>query len=160
MRKKQYATDIVFIVSLFCVFAILALFVVLLGANVYRGISAGMTQNSSARTSVAYVTEKIRQGDAAGGVSVEEVFGGDALVIAADTGESRYETWIYASGGELKEITVAAGSTFAADAGQPVMEIGSIGFAQDGGLITIDAVDASGNEWSSAVAVMSEAGRG
>lgn len=152
MKRKQHAIDIVFILSLFCVFAVLALFVVVLGANVYRNLSGGMEENGGVRTSVAYLTEKVRQGDLAAGVELAEVDGSDALVFPLGTENGEYETWIYVNGGMLREITVAAGEAFDPPAGQPIMELESMELrAGDGGLLSIDVRDASGKEWRSAV---------
>ena len=54
MDRKQHTIDIVFALSLFCVFAVLSLFVVVMGANVYRGISSEMTAGYHMRSSLVY----------------------------------------------------------------------------------------------------------
>ena len=56
MDRKQHTIDIVFALSLFCVFAVLSLFVVVMGANVYRGISSEMTAGYHMRSSLVYMT--------------------------------------------------------------------------------------------------------
>lgn len=156
MEKKQHVTDIVFILSLFCVFAVMALFVVVLGANVYQGISADMAANYNARTSIAYLGEKVRQNDVAGGVDLREVDGGDALVLVQQVEGREYETWIYVSDGMLREVTVAAGTQVHAGDGQEIMELNTLVLGrEDGNLIGMEATDADGNVFKSAVSYRS-----
>ena len=63
MKRSRHATDLIFVLSLFCLFTVLSLFVVIQGADVYQGISREMSANYSARGTVAYLTEKVRQND-------------------------------------------------------------------------------------------------
>lgn len=152
MKKKQHVTDIIFILSLFCAFAVMALFVVVLGANVYKGISADMTANYNARTSVAYLSEKVRQNDVAGGVGVRTLGENNALVLVQDVEGATYETWIYVADGVLREVTVAAGTQVQTGDGQEIMELERLAFHRDNGsLIGIEAIDTDGNVFESAV---------
>lgn len=156
MNGKQHITDIIFMLSLFCVFAVLALFVVVLGADVYKGISADMDQNDRARTSVAYLTEKMRQNDVPGGVAVDRMGGGDALVLKKNVGGKRYETWIFAADGSLRELTVAEGTQPTAEAGQEILDAASLKvIREEGNLFKITVEDSSGNEFEGAVALKS-----
>jgi len=151
MDKKQHTIDIIFVLSLFCAFAVLALFVVVLGANVYKGISADMTRNFDARTSVAYLSEKIRQNDVQGGISVENVNGADALVLRREADGKTYETWVYVQDGWLSEVTVAQGTDVAQVGGEPVMELSSMEISQNGKLFSIGVEDTSGNRYTGTV---------
>ncbi len=160
MQKDQHIIDIIFILSLFCVFAVLALFVVVLGANVYKGISNVMTENYAVRTSLSYITEKIRQGDAHGEITVEQLGGGDALVITQDiTNEgtlqtAEYETWIYVDNGNLMELVVNAGDEVQPGGGQPIMELKELRVEDmDGRLFKMTAVDAEGGTYESMVSL-------
>lgn len=151
MDKKQHTIDIIFVLSLFCAFAVLALFVVVLGANVYKGISADMTRNFDARTSVAYLSEKIRQNDVQGGISVENVNGADALVLRREADGKTYETWVYVQDGWLSEVTVAQGTDVAQVGGEPVMELASMEISRNGKLFSIGVEDMSGNRYTGTV---------
>ncbi len=156
MKKKQHVTDIIFILSLFCAFAVTALFVVVLGANVYKGISADMTTNYNARTSVVYVSEKVRQNDMAGDIGVRALGDSDALVLVQDVRGAKYETWIYAADGALREVTVASGTQVRAGDGQEIMELDQLVLRQENeSLIGIVATDTNGNVFESAVSYRS-----
>ena len=61
VKRSRHATDLIFVLSLFCLFTVLSLFVVIQGADVYQGISREMSANYSARGTVAYLTEKVRR---------------------------------------------------------------------------------------------------
>ena len=151
-RGQQHATDIVFVLSLFCVFAVLVLFVVVFGANVYQGIAKDMDENYNTRTSVAYLSEKMRQNDVRGSVEIREVGNSDALVLIQKVNENSYETWIYVQGGKLWEVTVAAGKEVAPGDGQEIMDLSGLQLTEvSENLIRIDATDTEGNTFGSAV---------
>lgn len=148
MNRKQHAIDIIFVLSLFCVFAVLALFVVVLGANVYKGISVDMTKNYDTRTSVAYLSEKIRQNDMQGGISIGTVDGADALVLKQEADGQTYETWVYVKDGWLSEVTIASGTDITQVAGEHVMELAYMDISMDGKLFDISVEDMSGNRYT------------
>lgn len=151
MDRKQHAIDIIFVLSLFCVFAVLALLVVVLGANVYKGISEDMTKNFDARTSVAYLSEKIRQNDVMGGISVRDANGTDALVLSREAEGKIYETWVYVQDGWLREVTVSAGTDAMNMGAERVMELANMEIEQDDGLFDIEVEDVSGNRYTGAI---------
>ena len=106
MKRSRHATDLIFVLSLFCLFTVLSLFVVIQGADVYQGISREMSANYSARGTVAYLTEKVRQNDRENGVAVKEIGGEPALVFSEEIGGEVYETWSYLYGGSLREMCI------------------------------------------------------
>ena len=73
-----------FILALFAVFMISALFIVLFGARIYKKVVADADTNYNARTSIAYISEKIRQHDSEDGVSVAHIVEVIALESARD----------------------------------------------------------------------------
>ena len=150
MDRKQHTIDIVFALSLFCVFAVLSLFVVVMGANVYRGISSEMTAGYHMRSSLVYMTEKVRQAGGADGFSTAEVDGGDALVLPSSANGKDYETWIFVSGDKLMDAAY----------GQPIMELSGLRLSREGDLLRIGVTDTLGNEFESAVCQRAAAQRG
>ena len=159
MKPKQHITDIIFMLSLFCVFAVLALLVVVLGANVYQKISGGMEENYQARSSVTYLTEKIRQNDVQNGISVQEVAGEDALVLTRTVQERTYETWIYFYENSLYEVTVLAGSAVSPGNGQAVTSLSGLHISREGSrIIEITATDLHGRSFHSSVSLQSGSG--
>ena len=102
--QKGHVVDFLFTLALFCVFAASALMVVVIGANVYRQTVRGMDSNYDSRTSLTYLTEKVRQNDAANAVTIRSVGDSPALVLSQQAGERIYETWIYVYDGYLREL--------------------------------------------------------
>ena len=63
MNQKQdkHIVDVLFVIGLFCIFALSSFFLISIGANIYRKTVAHMDENFNTRTSLSYVVEKIRQ---------------------------------------------------------------------------------------------------
>lgn len=91
-RNRTHVTDILFTLSLFCLFTACAFLVVLTGIQVYRTTVSDMEDNYSSKTALSYVTEKIRQHDFAGGVSVVSLKGENALVLKDQADGETYLT--------------------------------------------------------------------
>ena len=156
MKNRSNIIDMLFVLSLFCVFAVTALLVVILGANVYKGISANMEDNYSARVSVSYITEKVRQNDTSDGVEIRETEGGPALVLKQSADGYDYETWIYAQDGHLKEATIEAGQDLSGLYGENIMEVSGLRFEMlSSGLIRVTVADKDNNQYESMVHIKS-----
>lgn len=147
MKRNTHIVDIIFILSLFCIFTASALLVVLMGADVYQGITKDMDHNYSSRSSISYVTEKIRQHDSKGQVFVGKLEGEPALILTQNYNNEVYETWIYRDGNHLKEIMVAAGTTVNPGDGQELMEVSDFQLEAADQSIRIAAAD-EGGKWS------------
>ncbi len=105
-QTGRHTVDIIFILALFGAFIVSALLIVVLGARVYQTTVNQSGQNFASRTALAYVTEKIRQHDEDGSVSIAEVEGQPVLRLAQSYGNTSYYTYLYYDDGYLKEITV------------------------------------------------------
>lgn len=122
-KRDSHIIDIVFSLALFCVFAATALLVVLIGAKVYKSTSASMTESFGTRTSLTYMATKIRQNDNAGAVFLTELDGVPALAIEQEIEGDYYRTYIYHSGGELREIFTMKESAVNISDGQAIMDV-------------------------------------
>ncbi|MCL2033956.1 MAG: DUF4860 domain-containing protein [Oscillospiraceae bacterium] len=122
-KPNSHMVDIIFTLALFCVFAASALLVVLIGANVYQNTTASMSDNFDTRTSITYISTKIRQNDALDSVYMTEFSGVPALVLREEIGGDLYNTWIYHYDGELREIFAADDAQVSPENGQTVMSV-------------------------------------
>ena len=122
-QKQRHIVDILFVLALFCIFALSALMLVLIGSNVYRKTVANMDDNYNTRTSLAYVTEKIHQFDETDAIEIGTLGDRDALILKTNTESSQYYTYIYMNDGYLKELFVSADSDLAPEAGQNILPI-------------------------------------
>ena len=122
-QKQRHIVDILFVLVLFCVFALSALMLVLIGSNVYRKTVRNMDDNYNTRTSLAYVTEKIHQFDETDAIEIGTLDSQNALILKTNTENQQYYTYIYMYNGYLKELFVSADSHLAPDAGQNILPI-------------------------------------
>ena len=69
-QEKHFIVDILFVLALFGVFAVSALSLVTIGADVYQHTVEDMSVNYDSRTAVSYIMEKVRQSDTADSISL------------------------------------------------------------------------------------------
>lgn len=128
--KHRHMIDILFVLSLFCVFAASSVLLIIFGADVYKKTIRQMDSNYTARNSIAYITEKIRQSDTSD--SVQLVFQEDTQVLLLTTviDGITYATSLYEYDGYLYELFSRTDIELPLDAGQPVMELQELFFSQ------------------------------
>ncbi|MCR5106835.1 MAG: DUF4860 domain-containing protein [Lachnospiraceae bacterium] len=104
-KREKSIVDLLFILTLFAVFMLCSMFIVLFGAKIYKKVVSDSEINYSARTTQAYITEKIRQHDSTGGVDV--IYEGEKPVLRLyeNYDGAIYYTYLYEDDGYLKEIT-------------------------------------------------------
>ena len=103
---NRHMVDILFTLSLFCVFAASAFIVVYIGADVYRSTVDNMNIGFNRGTALNFVSTKIRQHDESGNIRIDTLDGKTALVLEQPIGDNIFETWIYHYNGALKELFV------------------------------------------------------
>lgn len=148
-QHSGHLVDILFTLALFCVFAVCALMVVVMGADVYSKSVDDMQQNFDARTSLSYISTKLRQGDSASyATAVQQMADGtQALVLEQNIDGVGYRTWIYSYDGQLREIFTLAELLPAPDEGQPIMELPSLTIQQHPtGLLELTTQDTTGQQ--------------
>ena len=121
--ERKHMVDILFVLTLFFVFALSALTLVVLGANVYRSTVDHMDESFTDRTSYAYITQKLRQNDEAGVLTVGEFGGINACVITQEINNTIYNTYIYAYDGYLCELLARADMDMAPQDGTRILEL-------------------------------------
>lgn len=129
-RQKNSIIDFIFTLSLFGVFSVCALLVVVIGANVYRSIVNNQEANAMKRTSLAYVAEKIRQNDEEDSIRMGDVEGVPALVLSDVYGGEEYNTYIYEDAGCLKELFIRGSTEPSLLAGQIITEVADFSVEQ------------------------------
>jgi len=120
--KNAHSINTVFVLLLFCLFAVSSLFLVLIGANVYRSIVDKMDANNEMRSSLSYVSNKVRSADSRD-VSVESLGGQETLVIASEFNSEKYNTYIYQYNGYLMELFTKADNDFKAGDGDKITPV-------------------------------------
>lgn len=156
-RGTRHTVDVLFVLMLFCVLAICALSVVLIGAGVYRDAVARMDDNFYTGSSLSYISNKIRQNDVGGTVYVAQVEGTPALVMERVFNEQPYCTYIFHHDGYLREVMTRKDNAVALTDGQAILETGYFGIAQrEEGLLEFTARGKGGEETSVLLSLRSQ----
>ena len=146
---RPHIVDFLFSLALFCVFAVCAFSVIIIGAGVYRRIAQNMEDTASAGTAFAYVTEKLRQHDREGGIAVSDVEGRTALLLTDTVNGAEYETWIYSSGDALCEAVVKEGTAFSPSPEDEILKIRDFTITlREDGFLELSARNGQGAETS------------
>ena len=134
MGKKKHSVNMMFTILLLGIFALAAIFVAVMGAKVYANSADKMQANFDTRTSIVYLSEKIRTcpGD---NYSVRDIAGNTALVLTEQVGENVYESWIFVQNDRLSEVTVRKGDEVYPNTAQQIMDLRSLdAVVRDGGI--------------------------
>lgn len=125
-EENRHIVDVLFVLALFCVFAISALMLVTIGANVYQKTVNNMDANYSSRTAFSYVTEKIRQNDTSQTISIGSIENHPAIILSQDIDGRIFNTYLYEYDGYLTELFTSADLNLGGDilkAGHPLIPI-------------------------------------
>ena len=126
MRKKienRHMVDVLFVLTLFCLFVISSMLLIVLGANIYKKTIDNMDTHFNKATSISYITEKVRQSDIYGKVQAGQFCGEDALIIQEEYNDKIYFTYLYSYDGYLKELFTLKDSALSLDSGQDIIPL-------------------------------------
>ncbi len=127
---QHHIIDLIFILSLFCMFAISSVLLILLGADVYQKTLQRMAANDTSRTSVLYLTEKIRQTKAPDSLHIVSKNGTQVLMLTTTIQDITYATSLYEYNGYLYELFARTDLELSPDAGQPIVELHDLSFSK------------------------------
>lgn len=122
-NQQKHIIDTLFVIALFCLFALSAIFLITIGANIYGNTINNMEDNFNSRTALAYITEKVRQSDSADSISAGTFHDGPALIITSRIDDTEYLTYLYEYNGYIKEIIVRKGMTLDPAIGQDIIAV-------------------------------------
>lgn len=155
--KRKHMIDIIFPVSLFFLFALSAFTILLLAARIYQSTTEYAVMNDTARTSLAYVSEKIHQNDVSGCVEITELDGTEALRLEQNYEGGSYYTYIYVYEDTLRELFVKKDAEANPAFGTKILEVRDFSMEQkEENLLQFTCTDRSGQKESVFVAVRSE----
>lgn len=137
-QERHFVVDILFVLALFGVFAVSALVLVTIGADIYQHTVSDMNTNYDSRTAIAYITEKIRQSDCVlsdgtPAVSIGTLEQTPTLILTDELDGEYYCTYLYLHDGWLKELYMRQGAYLGedmADAGKNILELESLSYEQ------------------------------
>lgn len=138
MKKKASKITDLLALTVFAVFAVCVLAVLLHGADGYRNLVRQGEENFRVRTAAQYVSTRVRQAES---VTVTEFGGCDAVTIPEEIDGAAYVTRVYCFGGYLRELFCARDAALTPADGEKVMELESLHLSVDGDLLTATAPD-------------------
>lgn len=144
LHLRHRPLDAIFVIVLLCVFTFGSLMLVIVGANIYGNITDNMDNNFQHRTTLSYISTKIRQNDAADAVSIVEKEGIHALVLKTLDGNEAAETWIYEYDNALYEIYINEGSSFQLSDGLPIIPSYGLDMKIEDTLLQLSTLDQDG----------------
>ena len=139
MGKRNHSINMMFTILLLGIFALTAIFVAVMGATVYANSAEKLHANFDARTSIVYLSEKIRT-SAGDNYDVREVDGNTALVLTEKIGDVVFESWIFVNNDRLCEITIIQGGTVVPGVAQQIMNLKALDAQLKNGGIEITVV--------------------
>lgn len=145
-RKKAvfHSADTFFVLILFAVFVLMALFVSASGALAYKNSAAQMEERFNKQTCISYITAKIRSNNEEGKLSVVDFNGREALCISDNFGGTAYNTYIYQYDGMIRELFCNAEITLDPSVGSALTKASRLDFEKEGSLYKITVTDEDG----------------
>lgn len=141
MKNKLHSIDSVFVLLLFALFVMTALFITVSGAAAYRNASVQMEERFNKQTCISYITAKIRANNEADKITVGELEGIIALCINDNFDGVNYVTYIYQYDGMIRELFCGADISLPPSAGFALTEAKSLSFEQKDDLFEIKFTD-------------------
>lgn len=144
--SRDHAIHLAFPLAVLFVFAASALMVLLLSAHVYSNQTVRATENYQSSTPLAYLSEKVRQSDTSGSISIEELSGTPCLALKGSSDQISYTTYLYTYDGWLRELLVRDDTKVSLDAGKKIIEASDFSAEEiQSGLYRLKITDASGS---------------
>ena len=138
MNKQRNRIDTVFVLMIFCGFAMSVFLVLMLSGSTYMNMMDISREGQNERIVLSYIRTRIRSTDSAGSVAVSSFDGLPALSLVEVFGERVFVTKIYLYNGWVHELFHEQGRIFAPSDGVPIIRSGSLYFEEAGsGLIRI-----------------------
>lgn len=145
LPETKRKTSSLLVLLLFGIFALCILSVLLTGTDAYRRLARRDDSSYDRRTAVQYLSTRVRQADAPGGITVEEFEGVDALVLSEEIGGVTYETRVYCYDGYLRELFCLAGGGFLPEDGEKVLPADALTLSVRDNVLSAALTDSAGD---------------
>ena len=130
--------------TLFGLFAVCILTVLLTGADVYRNVTERDQMTYEKRTVAQFLTTKARQADVEGWLEAGTFEGLDALTISETIDGISYCTRIYCYDGYIRELFAEADCGMTAEAGEKVLPAEGLQVWQEHSVIHVEVTATDG----------------
>ena len=150
MKEKSKKSNLTALAPLliFLIFTVCILTVLLTGADIYKKISLRDQNSFQRRTTVQYLTTRIRQSDSEGMVFVGDFNAedkdntGDTLFLQEEINGRTFFTRIYCHEGYLYELFSGAGLETSKQYGEQILKVNDLNFTIHNNLLYIEITHA------------------
>ena len=122
-KQRKHSVDILFVITLFVVFAISVLMLTGTGAGVYQNIVDDMDNNYDSRTAGTYLFNRIHRADENGNVTVGDFNGDNAILMLEEIDNITYCTYLYYHEGNLCELFTRYGQNIDPEYGNVIIAL-------------------------------------
>ena len=151
--NRKHTVDTLFVFLLYGLFALFSLLLILIGARVYKRTVENTEARGDVRASLSYVANKVRASDRA---SLETRDGLSVLVLTQEFEGDLFETYIYYTGGVLREWLAEAGTPFSPEKGETVASLSSFSIEEEDGLLAVTTAGRDGRSHTLHIALVRE----
>ena len=150
--NTKHSVSGLFVFLLIAAYAMFSLLLVLIGVKAYRNVVSAAECNAQLRTTIGYISGRVRAADSTIFVTEEEG-GFEVLHISNALGEEDYETRIYfvpnaeGEGGGLYEQMVEVTEEFEWDMGELIIEINHFEMEQTGDMLRLKLQNQEGEDY-------------
>jgi hypothetical protein len=141
MGKKLSNTgrvDTVFVLLIFCFFAVSVFLVLMLSASTYQNMNEISANGQNERIALSYIRTKVRNTDTQGALTVLNVDGTNVLSLRENIGDRNFATYLYHLDGWVYEAFIDADDELRLEEGIPMLRVGSLDFEDmEDGLVRI-----------------------
>lgn len=151
--NRKHTVDTLFVFLLYGLFALFSLLLILIGARVYKRTVENTEARGDVRASLSYVANKVRASDRA---SLETRDSLSVLVLTQEFEGDLFETYIYYTGGVLREWLAEAGTPFSPEKGETVASLSSFSIEEEDGLLAVTSAGRDGRSHTLHIALVRE----
>lgn len=134
MKEKSSKITDFLALTVFALFAVCVLLVLLTGAKVYRNLVRSGTAHYETRTSAQYIATRVRQAER---VTVEDFGGCEALVTWEEIEGETYRTRVYCYDGYIRELFCAEHAALSPEDGEKILEAEHLSFSLQSNVLTV-----------------------
>ncbi len=138
MKKNVSKMTDLLALTVFAVFAMCVLTVLLYGADGYQNLVQRGENSFRMRTAAQYVSTRVRQAEK---VTVTDFDGCEALTVTEEIDGVAYVTRVYCCGGYLRELFCAQSAALSPEDGEKILPVESLHFSVDGDVLTVLSPD-------------------
>lgn len=127
-HKPHHTIDILFILTLFCVFTCCAVGVVYIGSRIYSSSADSLSINFNNHNAIDYISQKIHQSNTGRNIELVELDATQIVAIHETYQEQPYTTYIYFDDKQLKEAFISDATPFDKGMGKKIMDVDELTF--------------------------------